>query len=170
MGKRTTSVGIVATIAALGCGGGDNIAAPAAVECVITMSGAATTGTADCLGATTAWASATNKGAVIFSFSGAPTVTASIGFNGEPAVGTYTSAQTGAVTAIFVQSGANMWLAAVGDPNSPTQGSYTLTITSVANATTVAQGKSYTTHGTLTATVPAVGGAGSGTVSIQMTF
>lgn len=165
---------VLAIAGTLGCGSKDSTSPVLNtgnnIPCNITISGAQT-GSGTCAEVITVWASASNTGAVSMLFTGSPTLNAAVSFTGEPSAKTYKDTDTGAESALIVQSGVtSAWAATVGGVNQHL-GSYTLTLTSVGTAVTVATGKTYTAHGTLDVTAPAVAGTGStGTVTVHITF
>jgi len=138
--------------------------------CSVTLSGALT-GTYDCKPATTVWSSANNTGGFGFSVSAAG-INVAIGWTGEPAGGThYKNSDTGATGGVTVQTGSGastqVWAATAPNGGTGAQGSYDLFFSGVSNAISTAQGKAYTTDGSLSATlIPLTGQSGSVTVSV----
>ena len=162
----------LATIALAACGGSASLNPGESSSCTAVLSGAVS-GTFDCKPATTVWAQSNNQGGFAFNVpqSGSgPAVSVIIGFPGEPHTGHYRSTDSGASGGLTVQTGSNsIWVAAANTGSSP-QGSYDLNFTSVGNALTASNGKSYSTDGTVDATLTAVGGGASGTVNMHVVF
>jgi hypothetical protein len=95
-------------------------------------------------------------------------ISAGIGFEGEPAPGTYQESDADAKTGIQVTSGTQVWLASV-DASQPDQGSYTLELTSATEIASGATGKGFEVTGTLDATLEVAFGQG-GPVTMRVEF
>jgi hypothetical protein len=157
-----------AGLIALGaCGGGDSKGitdpggTPGTTKCTVTFSGAKT-GSENCV-AGAAYSTADKASAISIGVSGS--LSGGILIEGEPSKATYTASTPKVTGGVFYIAGVQYW-AADSD-----QGAFTLTISSVGNVVTVPDGKGYTIHGTLDATLPAVAGTGAtGTITVHATF
>ena len=142
-------------------------------HCSVTLTGAQN-GTYDCKSALAVWDSNKNETSFAFTVSEAgttPQITVVISFKGEPHSGTYASTDTGVTggATVSISAGSAGWVG-TSDPGSP-QGSFSLKFTGVSTAYTASSGKSYTTAGSVDATLPAISGsAATGTVTLHATF
>jgi hypothetical protein len=139
--------------------------------CSVTITGGPTAGTYDCKPATTAWSSANNAGGFGFNVS-ASGIAVAIGWTGEPAGGAhYKNTDTGATGGVTLTTGSGastqVWAATAPNGGTGAQGTYDLYFSGVSGSFSTAQGKAYTTDGTLAATlIPLTGQSGNVTVSV----
>lgn len=159
------------------CGGGTGIGPSGTIggsdHCSVTLTGAQT-GTYDCKSAIAVWDQTKNETSFVFSVSEAgttPQILVVISFKNEPHSATYASTDTGVLggATVYISGGSSGWTAS-SDPGSP-QGSFSLKFTGVLTAYTASNGKTYSTAGSLDATLPATSGsAATGTVILHATF
>jgi len=173
MRMRIAAAAVIAALAAgpsCGTSTSPSLAPGESPSCSVTLSGALT-GTYDCKPATTVWSAVTNAGGFGFAVSAAG-INVAIGWTGEPAGGThYKNSDAGATGGVTVQTGTGastqVWAATAPNGGTGAQGTYDLFFSGVANALSTAQGKAYTTDGTIAATlIPLTGQPGDVTVSV----
>jgi len=141
-----------------------------ATACSVTLSGSVT-GTYDCTPALTVWASAGDTGSFSFQVANSgsqPSVVVSVWWMGQPATGRYTNAGGSEGAMSVGTSSAQSWYATAGTGS--TAGTYDLDLTSVTNAVGSSTGESYTSHGSLTASLVALAPGTTGTVTLSATF
>jgi hypothetical protein len=140
------------------------------IACTVTLAGAQM-GTFDCM-ASGVWSQSSDVGAVGLSVPGqSPAIAASLSRPGEVTTGTWTQADAGADSGLSVSLGLDGWGAGVGSSFPVAQGSYTLQLTDVTVAVLSPNGKGYTVHGTLDATLPPAPGTQSmGDVRLRAQF
>ncbi len=156
-------------LAAGGCNGSTG---PLSASCAVTLTGGVS-GTYNCSAPVMIWTAATNITGLVITVPQAgstPAVTISVTWTGKPAPGTYQSTDAGAAGGINVlATGTGDWLASVGG-NAPS-GNYSVQLSDVSQIATTASGISYSTHGTLSATLTPVSASGAtGTLALSATF
>lgn len=166
---RTAIVAAAVVLTAVGCKG---TTAPVSASCTVMLTGALS-GTYSCSAALLVWTAATNVTGLVITVPQAgstPAVTISVTWPGAASTGTYQSTDAGAAGGINVlATGTGDWLASVGG-NAPS-GSYGAQLTSVSQIATTASGASYSTHGSLSATLTPVSNSGAtGTLGLSATF
>jgi len=166
----------VAAVAAFGCSSSDKSATGpgGSTSCSVTLSGSQT-GTYNCAPVAAFKASTSDSAGFGFQVSASgsqPTITALILWLGTPASGHHTNSDAGAYGGVTAGTAAGAyWYAAAGNIGLPAQGTYDLNLTSVTNPVQTDSGTSYTVHGSLSASLPALTTSGaSGTVTVSATF
>jgi hypothetical protein len=148
------ALALIGAVALAGCSGDDDNN-NTNTGCSVALSGGLT-GTYDCGTMVAAYSTAINTSSYAASITSPAAVAIAINFPGDVATGTYTRSSANASGGIVVTSGTSSWSIAAGTGGT---GSYTLTITSATLISSTAQGKAYTIHGTLDATIPASAGS-----------
>lgn len=166
---------LVSLCLALGACGGSS--AGVSNNCTATLSGAFAQGGKFTCTISATWQSSNDQGGINITYGTAgqtdPDINASIGFTGQPQARTYSLTDAdakGGVTVMipFYPNPETTSYAEWGALNG--QGSYSLALSSVSMALTNSSGKTYTVHGTLVSTMPALAGYASGTVTLHATF
>ena len=172
---------VVLGFAALGwlilasCGDSMGPSTNANAACTITITGATAIAGAYTCSQTpvTIWVPSTNVGATSVNISGSTSITGLFVFSGAPTAGTtYTSANSAGLQSygIIVTVGSAKWEFSAGQQLAPL-GSGSLTFTTVAQATSGTTGATYTTHGTIDASlVPSPGTTASGNATMRIVF
>jgi hypothetical protein len=161
------ALALIGALALAGCSGDDDNDNGNGNGCTVVLSGGLS-GTYDCVAFVAAYSTAVNTSSFAASITSPAAVAIAINFPGEAATGTYTRATPNASGGIVITSGTSSWSVSAGSGGT---GAYTLTLTSVSTLSSTSQGKAYTVHGTLDATIPANSGSAITTaVTAHVTF
>jgi hypothetical protein len=172
---------VVLGVAAVGwlilasCGDSTGPSTNANAPCTITITGATAIAGAYTCSQTpvTIWVPNTNVGAISVNMSGSTSITGLFVFSGVPTAGTtYTSANSAGLQSygIIVTVGSASWQFSAGQQFAPL-GSGSLTFATVAQTTSGTSGSTYTTHGTMDASlVPTPGTTASGSATMHIVF
>jgi hypothetical protein len=161
--------------ALVGCGSSDGSNGTdegSIAGCSLTVSGG-TSGTYPCTLRAAVWSSLSDVGQILVgrtATAGAPAISVTVRFPGEPIAGTYTDDTPDANARMTVTSGSATWTVNIG-ASTPKSGTYTMVLTRVSATKASGDNQIYAVSGTLDATLPPVPGtSASGDVTLQSRF